>query len=297
MAKITNKRTGTFLREVMKLLLEKEEGLKAKDILNHLGNIFELSEYEKGFYPSTPNDPRYTKIVRFGTVDLVKAGWLTKNKGRWYITEEGKSAYKKYADPEKFYSEAQRLYRKWRKETPKNDDVPVIDEKDESREVAVTFEEAEENAWEQIRTHCYIFDGYEFQDLVGDLLIAMGYYVAWIAPPGKDKGIDLIAYTDPLGTSNPRIKVQVKHHQSSINVSDLRAFLSVLGNDDVGIYISSGGFTRDALEEGRSQESRKITMIDLDIFFDLWVQYYDKLSQDARQKLPLKPVYFLAPEE
>jgi predicted Mrr-cat superfamily restriction endonuclease len=35
----------------------------------------------------------------------------------------------------------------------------------------------------------------------------MDYYVA---PPGPDGGIDLIAHTDPLGTTGPRIKVQVK---------------------------------------------------------------------------------------
>jgi restriction system protein len=297
MAKITTKRTGTFLREVMRLLWDKEEGIKAKDILNHLGDTFELTEYEKGFYPSTPNDPRYTKIVRFGTVDLVKAGWLTKNKGRWYITDEGKTAYEKYPDPEKFYGEAQRLYRKWRKETPKDEDSLEEVEIDEVRDVAVTYEEAEENAWDQIRSHCYSFDGYEFQDLFGDLLTAMGYFVVWIAPPGKDKGVDLIAYTDPLGTSNPRIKVQVKHHQDTTRVGDLRAFMSVLGTDDVGIFVSSGGFSRDAFDEARTQESRKVTLLDLEKFFDLWVQYYEKLPQEARQKLPLKPIYFLAPEE
>jgi restriction system protein len=29
---------------------------------------------------------------------------------------------------------------------------------------------------------------------------------------------------------------------------------------------------------------------------DLWTEYYGKLTEDARQRLPLKPIYFLAPE-
>jgi restriction system protein len=45
------------------------------------------------------------------------------------------------------------------------------------------------------------------------------------------------------------------------------------------------------------QERRKITLIDLEKLFDLWVEHYSELSEDARRKFPLKPIYFLAPEE
>ena len=62
------------------------------------------------------------------------------------------------------------------------------------------------------------YKSYEFQDLVADLLRAMDYHIAWIAPPGKDRGIDIIAYTDPLGASVPRIKVQFKHRDQSTTV-------------------------------------------------------------------------------
>jgi len=63
------------------------------------------------------------------------------------------------------------------------------------------------------------------------------------------------------------------------------------------LFISTGGFTRDAEEEARTQERRKITLLNLQNFFDLWVEHYNKLSQDAKQRFPLKPIYFLAPEE
>lgn len=33
----------------------------------------------------------------------------------------------------------------------------------------------------------------------------------YIAPKGKDAGVDIIAYRDPLGMASPRIKVQIKH--------------------------------------------------------------------------------------
>ena len=81
---------------------------------------------------------------------------------------------------------------------------------DMATDAASTLEEAEETAWTQIEQYVQGMNPYDLQKLVAALLRAMGYHVSWIAPPGPDKGIDLLAHNDPLGTSTPRIKVQVK---------------------------------------------------------------------------------------
>jgi restriction system protein len=80
-------------------------------------------------------------------------------------------------------------------------------------------------------------------------------------------------------------------------VDGLRSFMAVLSEHDVGIFISIGGFTPDALAEARAQENRRITLIDLERLFELWVGHYDKLDEVDRQRLPLQPVYFLTPED
>lgn len=295
MADITRRRTGEFLRFVFELLWDKPDGLPAKDILDAIPNAIKLTDYESGYYASTPNSPRFEKIVRFASIDLVHAGWLVKSKGRWYLTEEGRQAYKKYSDPEDFYKEAVRLYQEWKRSRPKKEGL-VTDEQ-EVQKISLTVEEAEEKAWEQIQQFLQKVNPYEFQELVADLLRAMDYHVSWVAPPGRDRGIDIIAYTDPLGASLPRIRVQVKHRDQPTAVADLRAFMSVLGTDDLGLFVSSGGFTNDAKDEARTQERRKVTLLDLENFFDLWVEHYEKLSQEARQRFPLKPIHFLAPVE
>ena len=137
---------------------------------------------------------------------------------------------------------------------------------------------------------------YEFQELVAALLRAIGHHVYWIAPPGKDGGVDIIALPDPLGTRPPRIKVQIKRQQAAVSVEAIRSFISLLGTEDVGLFVSTGGFTKDASEEARGKETRRVTLINLERLFDLWVEYYGKLTDDARQRLPLKPIYFLSPE-
>src|ERR1017187_1077682 len=98
MADVTRRRTGELLRKLFEILLRTPEGMQARDALAALANAIPLSEYEKGTYES--GGRRFEKIVRFSTVDTVKAGWLQKTKGQWTITDAGKAAYAAYPDPE-----------------------------------------------------------------------------------------------------------------------------------------------------------------------------------------------------
>ena len=72
---------------------------------------------------------------------------------------------------------------------------------------------------------------------------------------------------------------------------------AVLGDHDVGIFVATGGFTNDAQKEWRSQQQRKVTLLDMRQLVELWVRHYEKLTDDARRLLPLRPVYYLAPRD
>jgi restriction system protein len=210
------------------------------------------------------------------------------------LTEDGKKAYYQYKDPEQFYRTAQKLYREWKRSHTDVADTEVEEEVDEKR-ATITFEEAEEQAWGEIEEYLRNMNPFDFQKVVASLLKAMGYHVTWVAPPGKDGGVDVLAWNDPLGTKPPRIKVQVKREQNAVNVSVLRSFMALLGDNDVGIFVCTGGFTRDAQEEARNQQSRQITLVDLERLYGLWIEHIEKLDEEARDLFPLKPIYFLSP--
>lgn len=297
MAQITQKRYGEFLRKLFELLAKQPDGMLARDAIHALESHFTLTDYENGEYES--GGRRFDKIIRFATLDTVKAGWLVKNKGRWTLTDDGRAALTTYKDPEAFAKKALQLYNEWRKSQPATEAEDVgPDEAEDTpseKQVSVTFEQAEEQAWSEVSAYLHGMPAYEFQELVASLLRAMSYHVSWVAPPGKDGGIDILAWSDPLGTRPPRIKVQVKRQVGRVNVGDLRSFMAILGEDDVGLFVCAGGFTKDAEGEARTQEKRKVTLVDLDRLFDLWVEYYAKLEETARRRLPLRPIHFLAP--
>ena len=293
MAEITSQRRGELVRGVFEVLIDKPDGLPAAQALKAVEQIVPPSDFERETYPRNPGVRRYEKTIRFATISSVKAGWLLKSGGSWLLTDEGNLAYRSFIDPEVFDREAVRGYRAWAKE--QEPEQAEIEEASEVADSAGTLEEAQESAWAEIRAYLTTMPPYDFQRLVGALLKAMGYYVDWIAPPGPDGGIDLIAHTDPLGTTGPRIKVQVKRRDTEkVSAESLRAFMAVLGEQDVGIYISAAGFSTTAEREARSQEKRRLKLIDLERFVELWVQHMQGLPDADRRRLPLKPVYFLA---
>jgi restriction system protein len=297
MAEITRQRQGELVRGVFAVLLDQDEEMRARDVLKAVELRVPPSAFENATYPKNPTVRRYEKIVRFSTIPSVKAGWLIKENGRWSLTDEGRKAYETFTDPTALIMESIRLYRVWKKQQPAPDEVEG-DADDVGNEPATTLEEAEETASNAIREYLAAMPPYDFQNLVAALLEAMGYYVSWVAPPGRDQGMDAIAYRDPLGTTAPRIKVQVKRQaETKISVDSLRSFMAVLAEQDVGIYISAGGFTSEAEREARTQANRRLTLIDLDRLISLWIEHFDRLGDVDRQRLPLKPVYFLAPRD
>ena len=68
----------------------------------------------------------------------------------------------------------------------------------------------------------------------------------------------------------------------------------VLGDQDVGIFVSTGGFTSDAESEPRTQERRTVALAELEKLFDLWILHYEKVAEADKRLLQLKSIYYLA---
>ncbi len=79
MAEITRRRTGELMRHLFAILMDHPDGMQAGNAVAAVRNRVKLTEYEAGEYPS--GGQRFEKILRFATVDTVKAGWLKKRKG------------------------------------------------------------------------------------------------------------------------------------------------------------------------------------------------------------------------
>lgn len=255
---------------------------------------WDMERYEKTGYV------HWESMFHLGSIMCVKAGYLIKKGGVWYLTPEGEEAIK--LGPAGLLESAKKAYRKWKSEQPADpsDGAAVDSETDEAtipEKSAVDFDTYDQVAREGLERYINKKNAYEFQDLIAALLRGMGYYTPFVAPKGKDGGVDIIAYRDPLGTESPRIQVQVKHRDSAASVQEVRQLMGLLQKEgDVGIFVSTSGFTSDAKATARSSHIH-IELIDLPRFISLWQEFYHRLTDEDKRLMPLVPIYFLGKKE
>ena len=299
MAKVQFSRTQACatktLYAVMKEMVKRGGSIPAKEIYPWVNQNVNLTDWEKE--PAGKMQYiRWTNSFQFYSIDYQKAGFIIKKNGTWYITPEGEKALKKSA--EEVMTTANKAYDEWRRLNPKeedNDKEPTDEtaEKDNS----MNLDLLESDARERIKSYIASKSPYEFQDLVAALLRAMEYYTPFVAPKGKDGGIDIIAYLDPLGAKTPRIKVQVKHKpETAIGASEVRALLGVLKTGDIALFVTSGTYSADARNAATGSE-KFLRLIDGDEFIEMWQEYYDKMSDEDKNMLPLKRISFLGSNE
>jgi restriction system protein len=150
-----------------------------------------------------------------------------------------------------------------------------------------------ERAEEAIEDRIVRLDWEEMQQLVAGILRAMGYRTS-VSRPGPDRGFDVFASPDGLGLEEPRIFVEVKHRSNqSMGAQDIRSFLGGRVAGDRCLYVSTGGFTKDARYEAdrASVPLRLLGVVDLR---KLLVESYEKLDEETKALLPLKRIYVLA---
>lgn len=298
MANIPPERIGEYLKQALLLLKEEGGSLPSKEVRNKLRERLnlqgiELERYEKSGYV------RWESVLHFYSIDAKKAGWLRKQKGYWIVTPEGEEAATKYA-PLELYEKAREAYKQWKESQPAKEDIPEEGEEqlDEGTKRAVTLEQAESEATAGIEEYIRSMNPYEFQDLVAALLRAMGFHTPFVAPKGKDGGVDIVAYKDPLGAEAPRIKVQVKHRpDTKCNPQTVRELLGILRKEgEVGLIVSSGGFTPDAVVEIQKSPVH-IEKLELKDIITLWQEHYQKLDEEDKRLLPLRWIAFLDEED
>lgn len=287
------------LHATLSILKDRGGEAPGRELVAEVPHKVDLDEWAKESYEKSGNI-RWQSMLHFFSIDALKAGFLVKKKGVWYLTPEGEKALE--LGPTGLLDAATAAYRDWRAKNPHPESLaaeeqamPLDAAGNEEQRQEATIQENEEVAIEGIKAHINKKNEYEFQDLVAALLRGMGYYTPFVAPRGKDGGVDIIAYRDPLGTVTPRIKVQIKHREGKTPVTDVRQLMGLLQKEgDVGIFVSSGGFSPDAKVAARTSHVH-VELIDIDRFVALWQEFYPKMADDDKALLSLVPIYFYAP--
>lgn len=160
------------------------------------------------------------------------------------------------------------------------------DETDSSQILQEYIDKSDEFIADQIAK----LDWDQLQELVAGIIRAMGYRTR-VSKPGPDRGVDVFASPDGLGLEEPRIFVEVKHREGTIGAQGIRSFLGGRRDGDRCLYVSTGGFSKEARYEAERSQI-PLTLIAMPELRELLVDYYESLDSEIRALVPLRKVYW-----
>ena len=171
-----------------------------------------------------------------------------------------------------------------------NELVDLLEAEDQPSKLD-SFDGLAELALERIKDRLTNLTWDEMQEMVAALLRALGYRTQ-VSPAGPDRGKDIVASRDGFGFEPPRIVVEVKHRpKQPMGAPEIRAFLGGRHAEDRGLYVSTGGFTREAHFEAE-RASTVTHLMTLDDLASSIVENYDSLDARGRILLPLQKLYW-----
>ncbi len=273
----------------------KDKGVvKLNDVIEELGDYFELTEEEKKQLLPSGNAVIFKNRVRFARLYLIKAGLLESPKrGYVEISSTGEETLKENLDRidlkylERFpqYKEFKKKLKQTQKDKRKEKTESSSQRVDDEME-GQTTEENFEYAYEKLKEETAIelrekIEGSTwsfFENLVIDLLLRMGYGgsrkdAGQAFAKSNDGGIDGIIKEDKLGLDI--IYVQAKKWSSDRSVSrpEIQKFAGALQGQRAkkGIFITTAKFTQGAIDYTSIIDS-KIVLIDGDQLVELMME-------------------------
>ena len=250
--------------------LQKSALLQAIESSVHLDE-WALDTYDTG-------NTRWRSIFAFASVGLVKGGYVTKSRGVWSITEEGRAVVSAPYEGPVFLAEVNKRYQAWKNSqltaeagsdltSPIEDDDETIPEPPEMRMTTIQSQANEAlsaELLETIKAAPPVF----FERLVVQLLVAMGYggnraNAGQVTQQSSDNGIDGIINEDRLGLDT--IYLQAKRWQDPVGEGPVRDFIGALVIKGVkkGVFLTTSYFTNAARVAVQGNKSdQKIVLID-----------------------------------
>jgi len=272
---------------------------KTSEIVSHIAKQFSLSEEEmRALIPSGRAKVVHNR-VGWACTYLRKAGLIhSRQRGLNRITDDGRNVLSEKPENidtgylgrfEKFQEFRRALNAKTEKELrPTRIAIEETPEETIGIQTEILHRSIQKDLLEQIR----LMEPEQFEQLVVDLLIAMGYG-GTVQDAGKalgrtnDGGIDGIVNEDVLGLDT--IYVQAKRWKNVVPIKEVRDFAGALlsKRSNKGVFITTSSFPSTAHEFVSSIE-RKIILIDGERLSNLMIEF--NLGVSTRQTILIKEI-------
>jgi len=284
--------------------------LRKSELLGEVERRVALDDWAKETYEST-GATRWQSIFAFASVGLVKGGYVTKSKGVWTVTNEGRSIVAAPFDGPAFLTEVNRRYQVWKSSQLASEvsssvvpsaeldteDDPEAPEERIARTIRTAHQDLAAELIETIKQCEPVF----FERLVVKLLLKMGYggshqEAGRAVGQSGDGGIDGIINEDRLGLD--AIYLQAKRWEGSVGEGPIRDFKGALDAKGAqkGVFITTSSFTPAAIAAARTSRSYRVVLIDGARLAELMIEHDLGVSVAANYQLKRIDSDFFAEE-
>jgi len=265
-------------KEIKKHLLEflsDEELHTPRESYSYIASSFNLSEEEKGQLLPSGTEPIINNRVRWAKMFLSNADLLeSPSTGRWKITSKGLALLKE--SPDKIYLAAENL---------RNDEVLKNDQISETEEEK-TFDNTPDellekgynaiklNLREEILQRLIKNTPNFFENVVLELLSAMGYGKGEVTGRPGDGGIDGFVNQDKLGLDRIYFQAKRFNENNQVAASMIRDFVGTLElkGANKGVFITTSGFPRTA-NDTVSSINKNVVLVDGKELVNLMIEH------------------------
>lgn len=217
---------------------------------------------------------------------LKKAGYLeNSSRGVWALTDKAKQAPK--IDSRKIVNYVRSLDKKISQDTADaSDPAASVDESPE-----------ETHAWREKLHHILIeeMSPEAFERLTQRMLRESGFVHVEVTGRTGDGGIDGKGIARINGLMSFHIAFQCKKYKGSVGAPEIRNFRgAIVGRADRGMFITTGNFTKAAIEEANRDGAAPIDLVDGDQLADKLKELALGIKTELVEKVTVEPGWFLS---
>ena len=217
---------------------------------------------------------------------LKKAGYLeNSSRGVWALTDKAKQAPK--IDSRKIVNYVRSLDKKIYQDTADaSDPAASVDESPE-----------ETIAWREKLHHILIeeMSPEAFERLTQRMLRESGFVHVEVTGRTGDGGIDGKGIARINGLMSFHIAFQCKKYKGSVGAPEIRNFRgAIVGRADRGMFITTGNFTKAAIEEANRDGAAPIDLVDGDQLADKLKELALGIKTELVEKVTVEPGWFLS---
>lgn len=259
-------------RPSLQLLAERGALTKISEVFDLLAPKFHLTEDDLAEMLPSNTQRKWHNRVNWACYDLFKAGLVDRpTKGHYQINSSGQKVLSD-GPPQitrKYLTEISENFLKF--VTPNQDKgvvtppqpVSFMESRTPDEQIESAFSQLNDSLASELQVLMAKMDPFRFEQLVVDLLFAMGYggsrdEAAKITKKSNDEGIDGVINEDRLGLDV--IYIQAKRWQGTVGRKEIQSFVGALAGQQAnkGVFITTSEFAQTATDYAKSVQQKVI---------------------------------------